>query len=134
MVPERLSQLLTAYVDGELSARQHRAVQRLLHKSSEARDLLRQLQADAQAVRRLPRRRLGQDLAPQVLRAIGERPVPAVRRAARAAGPAFPVWVGYAAAASVLLLVFSTSYFYFYLTTHPAPGDGADTPAVAQND
>ena len=37
MLPERYNQLLTAYVDGELSTRQRKAVSRLLHKSAEAR-------------------------------------------------------------------------------------------------
>src|SRR2546430_2493824 len=47
MLPERGRELLTAYVDGELSARQRRHVLRLLRHSAEARRLLQRLQGDA---------------------------------------------------------------------------------------
>ena len=43
MLPEQDRELLTSYVDGELSTRQRKTVLRLLRRSAEARELLRQL-------------------------------------------------------------------------------------------
>ena len=73
MIPDRLSELLTAYIDDELSARQRQSVQRLLHKSDEARVLLQKLQDDAALLRNLPRQRLEEDLSHSVLRTISDR-------------------------------------------------------------
>ena len=57
MLPDRDRQLLSAFVDGELSSRQRRHVERLLRRSGEARTLLRRLQEDARELRHLPRPR-----------------------------------------------------------------------------
>ena len=73
MLPDRYRQLLTAFVDGELSARQRRQVARLLHRSPDARHLLRQLQEDAQQLRALPCPPLSFDLTGEVMRTIAER-------------------------------------------------------------
>jgi hypothetical protein len=116
MLPERYCELLTAYVDGELSARQRKLVLRLLHKSGEARQLLRQLQVDAAMVRDLPRRKLDADLSSRVLQHIADRglqrggPRPA---AARSMG--WPAWAGWVAAAAVLLSISALSYLSFPL-------------------
>lgn len=118
MISNRLSQLLTAYIDGELSARQHRAVERLLRKSEEARGLLQKLQDDAAMLRSLPRQQLEEDLSHQVLRTIADRRLHLARRAALSHGPAFPNWAGAVAAASVLFAVFCGSYLYFYASAH----------------
>jgi hypothetical protein len=114
MLSDRDCQLLTAYVDGELSTRQRKAALRLLQRSSEARTYLRQLQANADAIRRLPRPKLDADFPLRVLRTITERglrpgrePVPARRGT--------PAWVGWAAAAAVLVSVSALSYFTFPL-------------------
>jgi hypothetical protein len=113
MLAERLSLLLTAYVDGEVTPRQRRAVERLLEQSAEARALLQQLQEDANTLRGLPRRKLEADFSGRVLRTISERRLLHSRRAARLERPAFPGWVGLAAAASVLFVVAIGSYLYF---------------------
>lgn len=118
MISQRLTQLLTAYIDGELGARQHRAVERLLRKSEEARTLLQKLQDDAAVLRSLPRQRLDEDLSHQVLRTIADRRLHLARRAALAYRPAFPNWAGAVAAASVLFAVFCGSYLYFYASSH----------------
>src|SRR4030081_2544005 len=73
MLPDRYRQLVTAFVDGELSARQRRAALRLLNRSPDARDLLRKLQGDARTLRELPRPRLGRDLSGDVVRSIRAR-------------------------------------------------------------
>jgi anti-sigma factor RsiW len=63
MLPERLTQLLTAYIDGELSTRQRRSVTRLLRKSPEARKLYQEMRQDSMILRQLPRPKMKQDLS-----------------------------------------------------------------------
>lgn len=116
MLLDRYRQLLTAYVDGELSSRQRRHVARLLRRSAEARQLLKQLQQDAHTLRYLPRPRLPADLSEPVLRTIAQRRLtPGQRRAAKVSTGA--VWMGplasWAAAAAILSLLGIASYLYF---------------------
>jgi hypothetical protein len=73
MLSEQVTQLLTAFVDGELSQRQRKSVMRVLHKSSEARALLRQLQENAHKIKQLPRRKLEPSLVDAVMQAIAEQ-------------------------------------------------------------
>src|SRR3954471_19702674 len=99
-------ELLTAHVDGELTARQQRQVQHLLAQSGEARDLLARLETDSQRLRALPRLRVPEDLCGSVLAVIGregKKPV-SLRRPAQRPVVLRP-WVGFAAAAAVLFAV-----------------------------
>src|SRR5262249_19757793 len=73
MLSEQVIELLTGYVDGELSQRQRRAVMRLLHKSSEAREMLRQLQENAHQLKQLPFHKVQPSLVDEVMRAIAEQ-------------------------------------------------------------
>jgi hypothetical protein len=75
MLTDRVTELLTAYVDGELGQRQRKAALRLLHRSSEARTLLRELQENAHRIKQLPRRKLQASLVNDVLQAIADRPM-----------------------------------------------------------
>ena len=120
MLPDRYRELLTAYVDGELTTRQRKAVSRLLHRSEEARQLLEQLQQDADILRGLPRLRLDRDLSSQVLLTIHQRRLHPGRHRLAQPVPAFPVWTGMAAAAAVLLVIGIGSYVYF---AHSLPQD-----------
>jgi hypothetical protein len=127
MLSKRDLQLLTACVDGELSPRQRRHVERLLKRSAEARVLLRQLQADSRHLLELPRTSAPPDLADSVMAAVGQ-----VKRRPAAARPrpvptrTFPAWTGWAAAAAVLVAVgLGTFLRYFDAPT----GD----PSVAKN-
>ncbi|HEX5272698.1 MAG TPA: hypothetical protein VFW33_19510, partial [Gemmataceae bacterium] len=118
MLSDQLRQLLTAYVDGELTNRQRKAVERLLRRSPEARALLAKLQEDARRLHDLPRYRLGEEFTARVMRAVRRRGAEERRRrSAREA--ALPLWTSVAAAAAVLVAVGFGSYFYF---TRPAPG------------
>src|SRR5437868_7421574 len=103
MLSERHSQLLTAYLDRELSARERKAVFRLLRRSPEARALLRQMQQDARALGQLPARKLPADFPLKVVRTIAERGLRpgGLRPPIRPRG--IPAWAGLAAAAAVLL-------------------------------
>jgi hypothetical protein len=108
MLPESDRELLTAYVDGELSTRQRKAALRLLRRSEAARQLLRDLQADSAVLRRMPRPARVPDFTPSVLQAIAQRDLaPSAPHRPRFAVPA---WVGAAAAAALVLLIGGGTY------------------------
>ena len=115
MLHERYRELLTAYVDGELSTRQRRYALRLLRRSVEAHKLLQRLQTDSRELRDLPRPRLDRDLSGAVLRKIAAAGRPAPVRRIRRIAPVhvYPTWMGAAAAAAVLLVVGTASYVCF---------------------
>ncbi len=137
MLLNRYRQLLTAYVDGELSNRQRRAVDRLLKQSVEAQQLLQQLQRDARTLRALPRPALSEDLSVRIVRTIHERRLaPGRRRLAKLSTNAawFGSFVPYAAAASVLFLLGAVSYLYFSVTwTPPATTEMARSEEMLPN-
>lgn len=119
-------QLLTAFVDGELSRRQRKAALSLLNRSSEARAVLQDLQENAHRLKILPYKRLPSEFAGQVLQAIQaqgttpaplEEPAPVVRR--------MPRWVSYSMAAAILLVAFGLG---LYLV-----GPGSDQTPLASN-
>src|SRR5438552_358462 len=105
MLPDRILQLLTAYVDGELSSRQRKLVARLLQKSPAAGQILKQLQEHAEKVRQLPPRKLESAFASQVIDAVKQQSVnrPAERRVVL--HRRWPTWSRYAVAASVLAVL-----------------------------
>lgn len=112
MLTERELELLTASVDGELSPRRRRHVERLLARSAEARDLLRHLQRDSRQVIDLPRVSAPPDLAASVMAGVlraKRRPAPRPRPAPRT----LPVWTGWAAAAAVLLAVGLGTFWHY---------------------
>ncbi len=132
MLSDRMRQLLTAYVDGELSARQREAATRLLEQSAEARVFVQHLQADSAALRRLPRRQLGQEFTQTLLNAIGDsnlRTTPRSKAARLTRAPVYPAWIGLASAAAVLFVVGVGSALYFY-----ALPSKQDRVIVAKND
>lgn len=112
MLPQRITELLTAYVDGELSSRQREQVARLLQESAEARQVLKDLQENQRRLHDLPARKLDAAFAAQVVQAIdSQRPglksagQPVVRRRV-------PTWARYAVAASLLAaLAGGTTYW-----------------------
>src|SRR5205807_1702706 len=108
MLPNDCKELLTAYVDGELSARQKRQVMKLLRRSPEARQLLRQLQSDSRELHALNTPPLGFDLSETVVETIQRRGLQP-RRRVPAPIPA-SIWPGIAAAAAVLLIACGGSY------------------------
>jgi len=106
MLATHYQELLTASVDGELTARQRRAVARLLRRSGEARLLLQRLQEDARQLKGLSAPPLPGDLSGSVLELISQRGLKPVRRLPMpVAQSGFSAWPGVAAAAAVLLLV-----------------------------
>ena len=112
MLSEPVLELLTAFVDGELSQRQRKAVMRVLERSSEARGMLRQMQENAHKLKKLPRHKVEPSLVEQVLQAIAEQKSqpkqPSKSRAGRRA------WMPYLAAtmaASLLMGVIGFAYW-----------------------
>jgi hypothetical protein len=103
MLSDRITQLLTAYVDGELSARQQQAVLRLVQRSADARTLFQQLQQDAQQLQQLSRKVLPAQFADGVLRQLGPQniklPAPRLRTADA------PVRVSWALAVAAMALI-----------------------------
>jgi hypothetical protein len=115
MISENCRELLAGYVDAELTPHQHEAVLRLLQQSAEARDLLRRMQQDAEAVRQLPQPKLDRDLAAPVMRIITERRLRpgSRRRRVEQHQPNYAAWAGFSAVAATLFLVVIGSYLYF---------------------
>lgn len=66
MLPDRLSRLLTGFVDGQLSSSEQKQALELLRRSPEARELLQRLQADAQMLAAFPRAQLPTDFNEQL--------------------------------------------------------------------
>src|SRR5579862_6761162 len=113
--------LLTAFVDGELSSRQHRQLLKLLRRSPEARSLLRELQENARTLKHLPRPKMLKDLSAHTIQLIVERSMKPRSRPLAASKRGFSVWLGYAAAAAVLLVVAGASYLLFANMLNPGP-------------
>jgi hypothetical protein len=112
MLPDQVTELLAAFVDGELSQRQRKTALRLLQRSSEARELLRQLQENAHKIKQLPRRKVEPSLVDEILRAIAEQKVqpkqPSLKSARRRH------WMPYVAAslaASLLIAAIGVAYW-----------------------
>src|SRR5437868_7793349 len=104
MLSQEQIELLTAYVDGELSPRQRQAALRLMNESTDARGLFIQLQENAHQIRQLPRHALDEAFTAEILAAVATRPM-------EPAQPHQPVavslrWLPYAAAATAAVLFF----------------------------
>ncbi|HUT90385.1 MAG TPA: zf-HC2 domain-containing protein [Thermoguttaceae bacterium] len=126
-VPE--NELLSAYLDGELTAEEQAQIERLLAANPEARQLVDELRALSSSVKALPSHKIGRDISEEVLsrakrqmpaQPTSAQPMPArpgeqetpeaeaplwraiVRRVAR---PRNFVWSGVAVAVVVLLMV-----------------------------
>jgi hypothetical protein len=134
MLSEKSLQLLTAFVDGDLSARQRKLATRLLHKSSEARQIVKELQENVHRLQKLPKRNLEPEFADNIVRIIQQRrpaappiPSPVPQPAAPATLPILRRWSRgsrYAVAASVLILAAGG----IFLAVRPG-----DPVAIAEN-
>ncbi|MFL5242815.1 MAG: anti-sigma factor family protein [Gemmataceae bacterium] len=114
MLSKRHLQLLTAYVDGELSQRHRETVERLVKHSPEARTLLKKYRADAAGIHGLPQKSLDADFTNRVVERIARhRPITIVLPSQEPYRKGVPIWVGFATAAAVLFAVSVGSYFYF---------------------
>lgn len=128
MIPAEHQELITAAVDGELSATELRSLRRVLDHSAEARSLYAKLKADRDRVRSLPQTVPPADLRAKILARIATAtPVPHAAQPIRVAKPAtnpsprsvpaparrYSVWTPVAVAASLLLCVTAASFAFF---------------------
>jgi hypothetical protein len=111
--PDFDDELLSAYVDNELTPAERAAVEERLRTDERARQTLAELQRAADALKALPARRLGRDLTANIWAAIdsqksGEPPVLTLPRR-DAAGPSGKgrglIWAALAIAAAIMLMV-----------------------------
>lgn len=129
-------ELLSAYLDGELSAAERRDVERRLETDPAARRLLEQLRTVSGAVRALEPFRLGDDLSAAVLRQIeatrretaSDDPVVPLPAAARERGRRFlrPRALFWAAATVIVALVVS----HYERSIQPLPQPVAKTQSA----
>lgn len=116
MIASEISELLSAYCDGEVTAAERSQVESLLAENAECRQLLADLQAVRQQVRALPKMQLGNDFAASVLSAIeraeptpagdGVAPLAPARGLQRWRRPL--TWAAVAIAASLAVLYFGS--------------------------
>jgi hypothetical protein len=120
MLPDRITQLLSAYVDGELNSRERRHVTRILRKSSEARQLLHKLKQDSMILRRLPRKKTQIDLTESAMGTISLRglKLPKIETPVFVAPTRAPkrlrrFWLAVALGVLLLVTLGMASYFFF---------------------
>jgi hypothetical protein len=92
-VPE--SELLSAYLDGELTAAEQARVEQLLATDPAARRWLDEMRALSHTLQSLPQEKVGEDLGPHVLRMAERRLLsdsPPAEPAAQPAPPSQPFW------------------------------------------
>ncbi len=93
-VPE--NELLSAYLDGELTADEQAQVERLLAADPEARQLVDELRALSSSVKALPRHEIGRDISEEVVsrakRQMPTQPAPARAREHESAEDQVPRW------------------------------------------
>jgi anti-sigma factor RsiW len=132
--PQR-EELLSAYLDGELTAAEQAQVERLLRASLEARQLLDELRAVSSTLQGLPQQKLKEDLSQQVLQIAQRRRIgtssaspetattPRESRLRRMLSPRALVWSGLALAVAVVITVLDHNH-------QVPPRDAADRVAM----
>lgn len=109
MLSDHQLQLLTAFVDGELSQQERMAAMRLLNQSSEAREILRQLQENAHKLKNLPRHAVEPSLVGEIMEALaaGQSQVkPAAHARRRRWAPYFAATLAASLLAAVIGILF----------------------------
>jgi hypothetical protein len=130
MLADRYYQLLTAYVDGELDARQRKKVERLVAQSEEARALLEKLEGDSKELREAPRHAAPPTLSDLVMETVNHpaaRPELPATPAAAVSGGAIPLWLGLALAACILMAV-TVGTFFMVVGLLGKPGTDVASP------
>lgn len=142
MLSEHQRELLTAFVDGEMTRRQRKNVLRLLHRSSEARAFLQLLQEDSHRLRSLPKVSPGEELAARIMLLIQEHTVEVGAAEVQAPSPRY--WRGWVAAAAVLLVLGASLWYFGHLSrqsssqpqarqhSSPPKADSVPNPLVAR--
>lgn len=118
MLTDEQLALITAGIDGELTPAEARVLRRLLIASTEARDLYERLRADSDRLRTLPVVPVPVDLHMRVMARLAgctPRPLPLQKHLAvtHAFSPRQWRWAPIAIAASVLVAVTASSFWFF---------------------
>jgi hypothetical protein len=130
MLSDQEMQLLTAFVDGELTQRQRKVAMRLLEKSSEARALLKQLQENVHSLKRLPYHKVEPSVVEDVLQAIADRQAQPKALAGRRRA-----WLPYfAASMAVSLLIGVIGLVYWKTVIEMSDVPKGNGPEVVRND
>ncbi|HZZ82557.1 MAG TPA: hypothetical protein VFE62_28925 [Gemmataceae bacterium] len=112
MLSDEVLELLTGYVDGELTARERAVLMRLLERSSEARGLLRQLMEDSHRLKQLSAQPSEPGLPGDFLQQIAQQQL---LQASRQKATAERWWLPLLAISSVAsLLIGACSLLYWY--------------------
>ncbi len=142
MLSEHQRELLTAFIDGEMTRRQRKNVLRLLHRSSEARAFLQLLQEDSHRLRSLPKVVPDEDLTAKIMLLIQDQTREVGAAEVQAPSPRY--WRGWAAAAAVLLALGASLWYFGHLSrqpssqpqarkqSSPAKADSVPNPLVAR--
>ncbi|NOY40215.1 MAG: hypothetical protein GXP26_00055 [Planctomycetes bacterium] len=109
-------ELLSAYVDGELSGEQLAQVEQRLREDSQARQLVDELRTLSTTLQAMPHETIGEDLREAVLRRAERSRLPKEKRGVRRWG-----WAAMALAATLLLMVYQ-------------PGEEREEPKLAAVD
>jgi len=110
MLSDRVKELICRAVDGDLSDRQRRALQKLLLESEEARGLFHRLRLDAQRLKNLPRKELPAHFSTEVVRSLGHEPTIRPSSVSEATQKYLPMWANLVAALAVLVAVSAGTY------------------------
>jgi hypothetical protein len=130
MLSERVQELLSAAVDGQLSDRERRKLDKVLRESAEARDYLHRLRQDSKRLRNLPRKTLPAAFSSQVLQKLnpaGRSSVPA--SVARTAQKYLPMWANLVAALAVMLALAVGTYLVVSLSEQQRARNTAEKEA-----
>lgn len=132
MISEQVGEVLSTYLDGELSPRRQRATEELLQKSAEAREYVQRLRESANLVQTLPRRVPERDLVDAALAALAPctpLPVPAT------SGQRWRGWLPLGVAAGILFVAGTASLVYLAGPRKAKPGiaDVAPEKPVARH-
>ncbi|HEV3142923.1 MAG TPA: zf-HC2 domain-containing protein [Gemmataceae bacterium] len=104
MLSERVQELLSAAVDGELTPRQREAVEKLLRESSEARELFEKMKQDAATLQHMRKVRLSADYPAIILKRVAERK-PSPARSQNPIARWMPVWANAVAGVAVIVAI-----------------------------
>jgi hypothetical protein len=138
------NELLSAYLDGELTAAEQAEMERMLAASPAARQLLDELRALSNTLQALPQEKLGEDLSPHVLRVAERRmltegepgdeegaPVPLARSIfRRVVNRRTMVWLSLTAAIALIIVINERQHAPDQIAQHVADSRVAATKRV----
>lgn len=130
---ERMSELLSAYLDGEVTATERAEAQRLLESNSAARELLEDLRRNTSALQSLPRTTAPIEIAERVRQRIERGELVEAGDSTVADHTGSP-WFRFVAMAATLALVVAGVWFVANLQPPVTPGESQSLVLKEEND